>query len=237
MWLLIQAAPAAMAVTELGGFMPLHIHVSAFNGHAAAVRLLLAARAPGVNAPVHGSLPLHFAALAGSAGAVQALLSAWPAAAQQTNAVGYLPLHCALLHLRSLHAACILLRALGLSPGQLLVVIACRRHQDWHPHFVVLAALYSLSAAEWQRMPSPCLGLGRALPAVLARSESEVRHLMAHLSHQDRARLCTFALCLARWQRVMGLPLPVPALRCMLSLSDARVTLYSPRRQHPFAPH
>ena len=56
----------------------------------------------------------------------------------------------------------------GLSPAQLLGALGARGPTT-QPLYADLAAHFPLNAAEWQRVPTPCAGLGRALPAVLAR--------------------------------------------------------------------
>ena len=72
--------------------------------------------------------------------------------------------------------------------------------------YTPLVACLSLTPAEWQRVPSPCPGLGSALPAVLARSAGEAALLVRHLPGADRERLCAAALCLRRLQQCHGLP-------------------------------
>eukprot|EP00887_Chlorella_sp_A99_P004700 scaffold4.g4700.t1 len=62
----------------------------------------------------------------------------------------------------------------------------------------------ALPAELWELVPTPCRGLGRALPAVLACSCAEARLLVQHLPKKEaaRGRLRAAALCLRR--------LPVP---------------------------
>lgn len=60
-------------------------------------------------------------------------------------------------------------------------------------------------------MPTPCLGLGAALPAVLERSAAEAGLLVVHLPPADGQRLCVAALSLHRLQGALELSAPVPA--------------------------
>ena len=80
-----------------------------------------------------------------------------------------------------------------------------------------LATLVPLSAAEWQRVPAPCAGLGAALPDVLARSDAEPALLVQHLPEASKQRLRMAALCLGRAQRRHGASLPAPLVRALLA--------------------
>ena len=80
----------------------------------------------------------------------------------------------------------------------------------------IAVARRPLAAETWALLPSPCPGLGTALPVVLARSSGEARWLLWHLSAGERARLWTAALSLARAQREAGVELPAHVLaRCL----------------------
>ena len=70
-------------------------------------------------------------------------------------------------------------------------------------------------------MPAPCPGLGRALPAVLQRSDAEAARLAAHLPAADRQRLRAFALALHRRQQRLRVYLPSAIMHRILSLFDA----------------
>ena len=74
--------------------------------------------------------------------------------------------------------------------------------------YATVVAHLPLMPDEWQDVPSSCLGLGTALPAVLHRSAAEAAQLVRHLPSADRERMCTATLCLARAQRVYGVELP-----------------------------
>ena len=93
-------------------------------------------------------------------------------------------------------------------------------HQLLSPLHATLVACWPLSEAQWQRVPAPCPGLGRALPAVLQRSEAEAALLVAHLPAADRQRLQAFALALHRMQRQLGIDLPAGICLRILSLFD-----------------
>lgn len=91
--------------------------------------------------------------------------------------------------------------------------------QSWLPtQYAALATHLPLTPQQWQRLPTPCPGLGRALPAVLARSEAEAAVLVAHLPPADAARLRTAALSLHRLQRGLQLELPAHLVGRMLAL-------------------
>lgn len=89
------------------------------------------------------------------------------------------------------------------------------------PLFPDLAEHSPLTAAQWQQVPTPCPGLGRALPFVLHRSEAEAALLVAPLPAADSARLRTFALALHRTQRRLGFHLPSELVGRVLCLFAA----------------
>ena len=129
------------------------------------------------------------------------------------------PLHCALRHIRgvtSQGAARLLLPASGLTANQLLDAPAAAGPAH-RPLYADLAAQQPLSAAQWQRVPARCMRLGRALPAVLARSDAEAGHLVRCLSAADQHRLCLAQLCLARAQRRSNVVLHAPLLCAILA--------------------
>ncbi|KAL4425227.1 hypothetical protein ABPG75_009243 [Micractinium tetrahymenae] len=88
----------------------------------------------------------------------------------------------------------------------------------------VVAASGSMTDGQWALLPTPCPGLGMALPAVLERSTAEAALLVCHLPADDRERLHAFAMCLARlqrrWRRRMR-PLPTPLIWRLLALAAA----------------
>ena len=63
--------------------------------------------------------------------------------------------------------------------------------------------------------------LAQALPAALAHSPAQARQLVRLLTDNERARLRTFALCLARLQRRLRIPLPGPLAGKLMALFDA----------------
>lgn len=65
-----------------------------------------------------------------------------------------------------------------------------------------------LTAEQWQQVPAPCPGLGWVLPPLYWNSTEQARQLVQHLPPADTAVLQTAGLCLARLQRVVGVPLP-----------------------------
>jgi hypothetical protein len=83
----------------------------------------------------------------------------------------------------------------------------------------VIAARLPLSAAEWNRVPSPCPGLGRGLPAALQHSQEQARQLLRCLPAAEADRLRAAALALVRAQRRNRVSLPAPVLGRILSLA------------------
>lgn len=84
-----------------------------------------------------------------------------------------------------------------------------------------VAARCPLRKSRWHRIPHSCPGIGKALPAALAHSPEQARQVVRRLPAADAERLRTFALCLARLQRRLGLPLPPDVCGCMLAAFDA----------------
>jgi len=131
-------------------------------------------------------------------------------------------------------AHCLLAEGPLLPAGQLLDMLAryCRDGNSALPLYggnsvlplyPVIAARQPLTAAEWERVPDACPGLGAALPAVLARSAQEAALLVRRLPPADRQRLCTTAMCLGCAQRRPGgIPvLPTPVVWRILALCCA----------------
>ena len=220
--LLLEAAPEAAAIADSSGWLPMHYAaVVELNG---VLRILVDAGAPGLDvATEHGELPLHIAARVGRDAAIPVLLAAHPAAATVANSDGFLPLQLALLH-RNFSSARALLPAPGLSAAQLLALLAAvpaYEQPAMQPLYADLAAHMTLTPEQWQRVPTPCAGLGRALPAVLARSEAEAALLVAHLLAADVDRLRAVALSLQRVQRILQLSVPAALVSRMLALALA----------------
>jgi hypothetical protein len=84
-----------------------------------------------------------------------------------------------------------------------------------------VAAAPALTEEQWAAVPSPCPGLGRALPAALDRSEAEARRIVQRLPGAEAQRLRVFALCLERSQRRLGIQLPSPLVGTLLALAAA----------------
>lgn len=184
--LLIQAAPSSL-LTHIAadhGGLPLHCAVAAAN--TAAVQLLVE-HAPGAalvrsHPPLGeaGLLPLQAAlGLAAAAGRCK-----WPRGGQPPAA--------------SLEATRPLLAAM---PPSIALPVLQQRGELALPLFANLVEQWPLSRQQWQLVPCPCPGLGRALPAVLARSEAEAAQLVARLPPGDGQRLRTSALSLHRRQQ------------------------------------
>ena len=212
--LLLQAAPGTSTALDYQQQLP--VHWAAEGGHTESLRLLIdAAREDSselqrqLAAPDEdGNLPLHLAAWASNAAAVRLLLEAAPEAALVQNNEHRRPLQEALhpyWHGGQIRvdAARALLPASGRDASQLLDALAAVpawQRADAQLLYADLAVHVPLTAAQWQRVPSPCPALGRALPAVLARSEAEAAQLVARLPPADAVRLRLAALSLHRQQ-------------------------------------
>lgn len=225
---LLAAHPAAAGVADRNGMLPLHL--AAQSEREAAVRRLLAAHpAAALVQDSQGRTPLHHAVMHThtympySVSAAVMLLAAHPAAALAQDGEGRTPLQVAIRHHR-FEAASVLFPASGMSAAQVLDRCAALPNylQSWLPPlFAALAAHLPLTPQQWQRLPTPCAGLGCALPAVLARSEAEAALLVAHLPPADAERLRTAALSLHRLQRRLQLELPAQLLGRMMALALA----------------
>lgn len=116
-----------------------------------------------------------------------------------------------------------------LPPAGQLLTLLLRRRQAVHPDhaaqlpplYDVLVARQPLTCAEWSMVPTPCPGLGAALPAVLERSADEAALLVRHLPPADSERLRTVALCLVRTQRRCRVALPAEIVSRLLMAAVA----------------
>jgi ankyrin repeat protein len=212
--LLLAAAPAAAATGDYEGWLPLHFAVG--RGHAAAVSLLLEAAPLTAAAATHaGWLPLHYAARQGNAEVVRLLLEAYPQAAVVSTPRGTTPL---VLALRNQHAESAQLLVGHGSTPKVLAALAAAPPGMQHLFADAVAARLPLNAREWKRVPSPCPGLGRALPAALQHSLAQARQLVRRLPAADAERLQAAALVLVRAQRQQRVHLPGTLIGRILSL-------------------
>ena len=237
--LLLDAAPAAAAVADNDGQPPYFYGAQAEDpAHAAAVvRLLLGAAREAAAARNQNSLTaLHLSCVLGNAEAARLLVEAAPDTAVQPDAEAeYIPLQGALEIAEALlrdgetaqAARCAEAAGATLAAVPAAVSLPILRRYRGSlgrralPLFTELATHWPLDEAQWQHLPSHRGGLGRALPAVLARSEAEARLLVAHLPAADRQRLQACALCLHRLQNRLRVHLPPSAVRRILALFDA----------------
>lgn len=237
--LLLGAGADPNAVTDpdlpqnIGGRRPLH--AAACSGSAACISALLKAGAEPAALDSALRPPLYYAALFCRADTVRLLLRAAPQAALMRDRWGEHALHqcsfCAdpgsLSPPQAIQVAQCLLAEAPLPPAleslAVLRRVLSRAPHEWAlPLFALLVARQPLTPADWELVPQPCPGLGSALPAVLARSDFEARLLVAHLPFEERQRLRTLALCLARAQRSGQLvQLPTTLNWRLLALSAA----------------
>lgn len=99
-----------------------------------------------------------------------------------------------------------LLDATPLEAGLQEMVRAGPSARPLWPYFVVRHR--PLTRQQWQQVPAPCPGLGWALPPLYWRSPEQAKLLVEHLPPEEKAALQTAALCLARLQRQLDIPLP-----------------------------
>ncbi|KAI3434659.1 hypothetical protein D9Q98_002723 [Chlorella vulgaris] len=195
--LLLDIGPKAATAAGGGVWVPLRL--ASLNGHTATCRLLLDwAPTAATTAGDHGQLPLHLAAMNGHTAVCQLLLDAALNTATAADDRRFLPLHYAAQQGHT--ATCQLPAALPLFAD-----------------FVI--ARPSLTSEEWAAVPTPCPGLCKALPAVLARSTDQARQLVQHLPSADAQRLRTAALSLHRAQNALHLALPASVVCSILALS------------------
>lgn len=111
---------------------------------------------------------------------------------------------------------------LGAGPTvAVLAAIAAGGVTARHLYADFIIARCPLVSAEWRMVPQLCPGLGRALPAAFAHSGQQAQQVVQRLPAEDGQRLRTLGLCLARLQRLLGLPLPGEVCGRMLALFDA----------------
>ena len=242
---ILQAAPQTALLSNSGGRLPLHDAAALADRPESAkwVQMLLAAAPETATATfLENYTALHIAAVQGNAAAVQLLVQAAPEALHMSAGQEELtPFEAALSvaaaaaarqaeqpdadnELQFKHPSAYLDAArpiLAALPPDTSLPSLSVLDAPFIPLFPDVAAHWQLTAAQWALIPSPCPGLGKALPATLQRSEAEAALLVAHLPPADSARLRTFALALHRAQRQLGVFLPAELAGRILSLFDA----------------
>ncbi|KAL4859422.1 Inversin-B [Chlorella vulgaris] len=208
--LLLDAAPETITVADLYGMLP--VHWAAERGHTATCQLLLDASPETIHAAdQYGKLPVHCASKTGQTVTCQLLLDRAPQAAAMPDFLRRIPLELALAEISPhLDAARCLVAAAPVA-SVLAFLSAVSQAQPLFADFFITRSPHLTSeewTAAWSAVPAPCPGLLRALPAVLAHSTEQARHLVQHLSPADVQRLRTAALCMARAQRQSGVFLP-----------------------------
>ena len=202
------ALEVGAGVGTWGGWGRTALHSAArFNTDAAAltaaVEALVVAGADVHFKDIDGAVPLHAAPLnsnaQAAAAAVRALLAAGSDALAKDKG-GWTPLRHA-LHWNNSHAAEALLAAMPTDAAleDLWTADTPVAHQL---HTAFVASRLPLTDAHWALIPvTPTTpGMARALPAALACSADQARHLVRRLPPADAQRLRTAALCLARVQ-------------------------------------
>ncbi|PSC72651.1 Tocopherol chloroplastic [Micractinium conductrix] len=155
------------------------LHRAACHGCTACVVALLAAGASPSAGDRSLFTPVHLAAFYDQPPVLRQLLAADSAAALLRNRVGHTPLQLALKKACINAARCLLQLASQQPTDELLAAIEMmpRWWAVWAvtapPLYTLVAASQPLTPAQWERVPTPCPGLGTALPAVLERSASE----------------------------------------------------------------
>ncbi|KAI3433468.1 hypothetical protein D9Q98_003280 [Chlorella vulgaris] len=228
--LLLDGAPNTATTVDLLGKLPLHM--AAGYGHADTCQLLLNAAPDTVRtASVDGMLPVHWAAYRGHTATCELLLDAAPQTAAMPNSEGRTPLQFALDGDDDWYndppfldaARCFV--AAGPAADVLEALSAVPEALPLFADFFMTRSPHLTSeewTAAWSAVPAPCPGLMHALPAVLAHSAEQARHLVQRLPPADVQRLRTAALCLARFQKQSGVFLPAALVWRMLALLGAR---------------
>ncbi len=200
------------------GLTPLHFAAAAADSRCAAALLAAGASPSAVAWDNDGAAPIHAAVALGRRAALRLMLAAQPQAALVADARGRTPLEMALQRGHALCALALLRSGALPSAGEALSLLC--QHSAWGPLYAALAARHPLTAAEWALVPSPCHGLGSALPSVLQRCTWEAALLVRHLRRAARQRLRCFALCLSTEQRRRTIPtLPSSLAWRLLALS------------------
>ncbi len=219
--LLLAVAPEACLMRSSVGETPLS--VAAHYGQEGMAALLLAA-APQATlvAESSGDLPIHTAAWLGHAAVVAQLLAACPESAMASGEDNLTPLAVALRHCQVADKRDAVVRVLLPAMPANLALETLKQEGLAGQRLLLdfVAARLPLSDDLWARLPNPCLGLGRLLPAALAHGTGQARHLVRHLPAADVELLRLAALCLARAQRRTRVRLPPSVTGLILSLFD-----------------
>lgn len=203
---LLAAAPGTATAVDSRGATPLLL--AAFKGHATVVRQLLAAAPETAEAEAEdGITPLALAARQGHLEVAELILEAAPSAWATGKLV---PLKAALPrgHLEiarriiaTEHQEALAGKCDGKDALELLGSLPPHPAADVLPLWHDVVSGPPLLPEDWELVPAPCPGLGRALPAVLAGSEEEAGLLVARLPLQQRLRLRALALGMAHASR------------------------------------
>ncbi|KAL4853541.1 Ankyrin-1 [Chlorella vulgaris] len=216
--MLLDRAPATTTTADSMGALALH--VAARQGRESTCKVLLAfAPETATVGDKRGWLALHWAAHRGHAAAAEVLVAAAPESTTRANSKSRTALQCALDPLggKPHLAAARSLVAAGPVPDVLAALGAAGpAAQSLFGDFVT--ARLPMTSEEWAALPTPCPGIGGALPAVLAHSAEQTRQLLSHLSPADVQRLRLALLCLHRVHKQQHVYLPTSVVWKILGL-------------------
>lgn len=173
----------------------------------------------------YAGAPVHIAAFGASQPIVELLVAAAPQAVASKDVKGKTALEVALGNTggRTGAVRCVM-HAAGHPPAVLLGMLGALpawKAANAEAVYADVVASGPLTEAQWALVPSPCVSLGRALPAVLERSSREAALLVRHLLPADKERLRTWALTLVRLQRRLAISLPAELCGRLAALFDA----------------
>ncbi len=221
--LLLAAAPETASVFDDDDTLPIHL-ASKFGFTPVVEQLLRVAPATAMATDHELQTPLHKAVLGGSETTVRVLLQVAPETADFRDADDRCPLSYALRYHRrwqspEFEAIARLLVAATPRPIALVELrFAGVATLSFFTEYV--AAHLPLYKPEWELVPKECPDLGRTLPAALACSPAQAAQVTRRLEGDDKLRLRTFSLGLARLQRRTGLALPAELAGRLMAMFD-----------------
>lgn len=166
--------------------------------------------------------------------AVQARLTPaqWQPACLVKDAKGHTPLDVALRY-RRMETARYFIEQAPWGPQHVSSLLAALNAAGDRalPLYAVLVGRCSLTPEQWDKVPTPCPGLGDALPAVLRSSPAEAPRLVQHMTEDERHHLRTLALLLGVAQQRGQLPQLPPGINAGLLAYCAALFATAPPEQ------